>query len=501
MIRLVTDYLDASAKKFPDKIAFADDRREMSFKELYEESRKIATKLILLDILKSPIVVYLDKSPECVAGFMGAAYSGNFYTPIDINMPVSRIEKIIKTLSPKTIITDVAHSGIAAQLYGDIPILQYEDLMSEKIQDELIEMVGTCLINTDVLYVLFTSGSTGNPKGVTICHSSVIDYTEWVTETFEIDSEHIFGNQSPLYFDNSVLDIYQTLKNGATTYFLNESLFSFPIRLLEYMQNRKINIIFWVPSALCLAANMKAVSSKHVSCLRKILFAGELMPNKQLNAWRKEYPNVLFANLYGPTEITDVCVYYIVDREFADDEVLPIGRPCKNTDIMVLDENNKLVGEDELGELCVRGCSLSYGYYNNTEKTREVFVQNPLNNCYPEIIYRTGDIVKYNKYGELVYISRKDFQIKHMGHRIELGEIETNVSSLLGVDLNVCLYDELKKRIVLFYAGKINEHEIKDRLKQMLPEYMLPGRYVHLKNMPLNLNGKIDRHALKKYIS
>lgn len=497
MTTLVTDYLEKTAEKFPNKVAFADDKSSMTFAELRNSARCIATVLAKYDFFKQPVAIYLEKSPACIAAFMGVAYSGNFYTPIDISMPNSRIEKIIKTLKPKAILTDYAHKDKAIEIYGDITILIYEELMEEDIQDELIKKTGDKIVDTDILYVLFTSGSTGNPKGVTICHSSVVDYTEWVTDTFNIDSEHIFGNQAPLYFDNSILDIYQTLKNGATTYFLNERLFSFPIRLLEYMQLKKINIIFWVPSALCMVANMKAVPACNLPCLKKILFCGEVMPNKQLNAWRKEYPDVLFANLYGPTEITDVCAYYIVDRNFADDEMLPIGKPCRNTDIIVLNEDNNLVGENELGELCVRGRSLSYGYYNNPEKTQEVFVQNPLNNSYPEIIYRTGDIVKYNEYGEIVYISRKDFQIKHMGHRIELGEIETAVSSIDAIHANVCLYDDKKNIIVLFYTGNINEKVLGEQLRELLPGYMLPGKRCRLSVMPLNLNGKIDRQKLK----
>lgn len=497
MMRLVTDYLDESVKLFPNKIAFADDRREMLFKELYEESRKIATKLIKLDILKSPIVVYLDKSPECIAGFMGIAYSGNFYTPIDISMPNCRVEKIIRTLKPKAVLTDCAHKDKAIEIYGDITILVYEELMEEDIQDELIKKTGDKIVDTDILYVLFTSGSTGNPKGVTICHSSVIDYTEWVTDTFSIDSGHVFGNQAPLYFDNSILDIYQTLKNGATTYFISESLFSFPIRLLEYMQLKNINIIFWVPSALCLVANMKAVTACHLPCLKKILFCGEVMPNKQLNIWRNEYPDVLFANLYGPTEITDVCAYYVVDRKFADDEILPIGKPCRNTDIIVLNEDNNLVGENELGELCVRGRSLSYGYYNNPEKTKEAFVQNPLNMSYPEIIYRTGDIVKYNEYGEIVYISRKDFQIKHMGHRIELGEIEAVAGAVQGVDSCCAMYDDKRDKIIMFYSGCIKADVFMKDLQLQLPHYMHPNKSIQMHKLPINLNGKIDRVKLK----
>lgn len=222
------------------------------------------------------------------------------------------------------------------------------------------------------------------------------------------------------------------------------------------------------------------------------------MPNKQLNVWRQYLPDTVYANLYGPTEITDACTYYIVDREFADDEPLPIGRPMRNTEILVLDEQDRAVTEPgQVGELCVRGTSLAVGYYNNPEKTAAAFVQNPLQTAYEERIYRTGDLVKYNDRYELIYLSRKDFQIKHMGHRIELGEIETAVSSLDGVASCCCLYNQEARQLTLFLEGEeFTREQINRELSDLLPHYMLPGRVICLKSLPLNANGKIDRPKL-----
>ena len=503
MTRLVTDYLDTSASKFPDKIAFADDKRELTFGNLRTESRKIAQELINRSIFKSPVVVYLEKSVEVISCFMGAAYSGNFYTPIDVTMPESRVSKILETLKPAIIITDTAHFENAKIFAKNTPILLYEELQNGKIDDTAIEDTLSRVIDTDVLYVLFTSGSTGTPKGVIINQKAVIDYAEWVTETFGISSETIFGEQAPFYFDNSILDIYQTLKNGATCYIIPQKFFMLPKNLFGFLTEKKVNTIFWVPSALCIMANLKAVDKFIVPTLQKVLFCGEVMPNKQLNVWRKSYPAALFANLYGPTEITDVCAYYIVDRDFADDESLPIGFPCKNTDIIVLDDADNFVPptkKDVKGELCVRGTCNSLGYYNNPEKTKAAFVQNPLNSFYSEIIYRTGDVVHYNERGEIMYDCRKDFQIKHLGHRIELGEIETAISAVEGVEQNCCLYDTEKSKIVMFYTGTVEPQTVIDALKKSVPDYMIPNKKVKLDKMPINLNGKIDRVELKKML-
>ncbi|WP_439822610.1 amino acid adenylation domain-containing protein [Phascolarctobacterium faecium] len=500
MIRLVTDYLDYAAEHFPDKEAFIDENKTLTFSDLQIEAQRIATQLAKRKVFKKSVAVFLNKSVKCISAFMGIAYSGSFYTPIDTSMPMSRVEKILETLQPEVIITDKKHKEDIELFFHDIEILVYEDLMTSNIDGLLLKQVTECIIDADVLYVLFTSGLTGVPKGVIISHKSVIDYTEWVTETFKIDDQHIFGNQAPFYFDNSVLDIYQTLKNGACMYIIPEQLFSFPIKLLEFLDNKKINTIFWVPSALCLVANLRALHKLHVKSLNKILFAGEVMPNKQLNMWRSEYPEALFANLYGPTEITDVCTYYIVNRDFKDSDALPIGHPCLNTSIMVLNDKNELVRNDAVGELCVRGTSLSYGYYNNQAKTSEVFVQNPLNKNYREIIYRTGDLVRYNEYGELIYVSRKDFQIKHIGHRIELGEIETAISAIQGIETACCIYDENRSKIVMFYTGDVIEDMIIKTLNKTLPVYMLPNKKIKLDKMPLNLNGKIDRVKLKELL-
>lgn len=497
----VTYWLDESAARLPDKTAFADEHKEITFSQLKTQAMALATQMLEKKLFKKPVVIYLEKGVDVLVSFMGAAYSCNFYSPIDIDMPASRVNKILEVLKPSLVITTAGLRGIFEGYEYEGDYLIFEDAVSAPVDEEIVEAARCRGIDTDLLYVLFTSGSTGVPKGVTINHRSVIDYIDWVTETFDITEEDSFGNQAPFYFDNSILDIYSTIKSGATTYIIPKNLFAQPVPLLGYLKEKRINTIFWVPSALIVVAKLKAFRNVDLSdTLQRVLFCGEVMPNKQLNAWRKFLPDVLYANLYGPTEITDACTYYIVDREFADDEPLPIGIPMANTDILVLNDKDELVKDDEIGELCVRGTSLSMGYYNNPEKTKEAFVQNPLNPAVPETIYRTGDLVKYNEYGEIVYLSRKDFQIKHMGHRIELGEIETAVSSLEEIALCCCLYDEKRQKIVLFIEEELERAYINGQISGLVPEYMLPGKVICLEKMPINANGKIDRVKLKEYL-
>lgn len=490
----ILEYLELSAQKYYTKIAFTDENNSITYGECVERSKKVGTQLLELNSMRQPVAVLLDKNVESLTSFFGVVYSGNFYVVIDSFMPKDRIEKIFETLKPIAMISDYAHQELAQSLHHKV--YYYEDLLNVDIDEESLKQVRNRMIDTDPLYALFTSGSTGMPKGAVVSHRNVINYALWYKETFDINEETQFGSQTPFYFSMSVSDVYSTIIAGATLHIIPKKLFSFPIKLIEYMNEKQVNTIYWVPSALCIVANLKVLNYADLEYVNKVLFAGEVMPTKQLNYWMDKLPNAMFANLFGPTETTDICTYYIVDRKFNDDEVLPIGKACNNCDVFLLDENDEEVLDDREGELCVRGSFLALGYYNNDEKTREAFVQNPLNKAYPEMIYRTGDLVKYNENGELIYITRKDFQIKHMGYRIELGEIEAAVNSLEKIQSCAVIFDDRKDKIVLIYTGKIDDKGIMEGISNKIPHYMYPNVIVKVKMMPYNQNGKIDRKWL-----
>lgn len=494
----VLDYLMEAAARAPEKTAYSDGKEGLSFLEVYEQSRAVGTFLHKNGIYREPVIIFMEKHPKAIAAFYGVIFGGDYYIPIDVEMPENRIRLILENVKARVMICSNETIDHAKGFRFDGQIVAYDEICRTIVDEDALQSIYERAIDTDPIYIVFTSGSTGVPKGVTACHRSVIDYVEHLSEALKFDENTVFGSQAPLYVDACLKEIYPTLKFCGTDYLIPKELFMFPVKLVEFLNEHKINTICWVVSALTMISafgTFKTVTPKY---LRLVAFVSEVFPIKEFNKWREAAPGAVFVNLYGPTEGTGVCCYYIVDREFGPGDVIPAGRPFKNTDILLLNDNNEPAKQGEGGEICIRGTSLSLGYYNAPEKTREVFVQNPLNPFYPELIYRTGDMGRFNERGELEFISRRDYQIKHMGHRIELGEIETNVNLLDEVKMTGCIYDREKNKIVLFYVGGMDEKSLAASLKEKLPRYMMPNRIIRLEQMPFTLNGKIDRTALQE---
>ncbi|EAL2411934.1 amino acid adenylation domain-containing protein [Campylobacter jejuni] len=499
----IYDFLEKNLIKFSEKTAFvepfAKERKEITYKDFDLFSKKLASEILKTlkndNPTQAPVLIILPKGINCLISFFGVALSGNFYTLLDEKSPKERVEKVIEVLKPKLFITS---KDLKFNL--DLPTFYTQDFESFNIDESLIKNAKEKHIDTNLLYVLFTSGSTGIPKGVSIAHKSVIDYAFHFCEAFEVDENEIIANQAPLYVDASLPDILATIKPSATLHLIPNHLFAFPNKILDYLEQEKITMIFWKPTVLIYFIkdqdNLKNYPLKN---LNKILIGGEIMPIKQLNIWRKHLPNALFANCYGPTEITDVCCYYILDREFSENEILPIGKAYKNTELLVFDENMNFISPKQIGvkgELFVRGTSLSLGYYNDKEKTKQAFIQNPLHDNYLDLLYKTGDIVSYNEFGELLCYGRNDNRIKFMGHRIELGEIESVINSHSKIILCACIF---KEKIICFYESD-EELDFKAFLKDKLPSYMIPKHFIKIEKFKLNQNSKIDRKALHELI-
>lgn len=513
-IHNILELLERSAERFPDRPAFGDPEKDISFRELVRKARA-AGELLAADVpSESPVAFYLEKSVDAVTAMFGAVYAGGFYSFIDVRQPAARAQKVIDVLEPAVLITDEENAEKAEELsFGGRRIL-LKDLLEQAGRtlsgqkeplpplSPVLARIRSTMTDTAPLYVNFTSGSTGTPKGVAVCHRSVIEFIAHFAPLFQVTEEDIFGNQAPFDFDVSVKDIYSGLYTGAKVQIIPREYFSNPTQLMDYLCEKKTTILIWAVSAMCFVSIMNALDYRIPETVRAVGFSGEVMPIKQLNVWKKYLPGAMYVNLYGPTEITCNCTYYVLDpgKEYGLEEVIPAGTAFENEKVFLLDEENQEVDPSDLsgeGEICVGGTCVALGYYRDPERTAAAFVQNPLNDRYPERIYRTGDIGRYDADGNLVYVSRKDFQIKHLGHRIELGEVEADTMARDGVSRACCIYDAKKKRLILFYTGERDKKDLEKELKEILPPFMVPNKTIRLEEMPLNKNGKIDRHALE----
>lgn len=498
----ILEYLEKTARRLPEKTALADDKLSLTFNQWVQQAESIGTSIAQAtnSTIRRAVLVFVDRRIEGLVGAMGIVESGNFYVPIDCKMPYERVRLIAEVCKPiAAVATTEADMKTLDQIEFTSPRFLYNEAKEHPADDEVLAKIREQMIDLDPVYSIFTSGSTGVPKGVVISHRGMIDLADWLVETFEFTDKDALGNQTPFYFDGSVKDICICLKSGAALNVIGKKYFTFTKHLMPFLNERRITAILWATSAIVMVGNSDILNVALPEHLRLVTFAGEAMPAKQLRSWQEKLPNVRFVNLYGPTEITVDCTYFDVTRQYADDEYIPIGKACRNMQVLVLKDDNTEAAVSEVGELCVRGSGVALGYYGNRTKTDEAFVQNPLNPLFNDIIYRTGDLVKSDINGDLVFVSRKDFQVKHKGNRIELGEIEVAVNAIEGVTNAACIFDQVQDKLVLYYTTADGQPlDIINLVKERIPVYMFPEVVNHLVQMPYNLNGKIDRIELKR---
>lgn len=498
----VLDWLEKKVSQYPDKIAFESLEKSISFQELELQAKRIGSRICEFDTSRIPIAVVLDKEVTTISAFLGVIYSGRAYAPIDISLPESRIEKILSCLKTTIIITESQYieklkalckkTGIQAR------ILNLSDMLDGEIYEERLSSIRQSMIQTDPLYIIFTSGSSGIPKGVITSHHSLMCYIEAYVGVMGIDDNDKLGNQSPLDYIAAVRDIYIPLLKGASTYLIPKNYFMQMDKLSEFIEDKKITALGWSTSALAVIASFGMPDEKKFSSVKKICFSGSIMHGGVLRKWQSMLPNTLFVNQYGPTEATASCTYYIIDHVVEEDEMIPIGKPYTNYKILLLKEDLTEAGVGEEGEICVGGPILALGYYNNLEKTHQDFIQNPLNSAYEEFIYKTGDIGEIKSDGLLYFHGRKDRQIKHMGHRVELDEVELAVNSISGIKESYALYNTEEGAIWLFYSGETILKDLVKELRAQLPGFMVPRKVKQLTELPKLPNGKTDMQTLKQ---
>lgn len=533
----VLEWLEAAADKNPEKIAYRYKEETLTFGQTLDLAKRIGSALLEKNLSDKPIAVLLDKHPSTIAAFLGVVYSGHAYAPLDVTMPEARLEKILENLQPSAIVTEEEFAkkftGISrldesiraadAEADGtdgnpqkaeqkpqksertDEPkegsaigenLLDFRELASATIVEEQLQKVRRGMVMTDPLYIIYTSGSSGRPKGVMTSHQSLICYIRDYARVMGIRADDVLGNQSQLDYIAAIRDIYVPLLTGASTVLFGKELFMQPDVLFEEMDKYGVTAIGWSTSALTILTTLGAFQDQKLQSLNKVCFSGSVMPAKVLALWQKNLPGCRFVNQYGPTEATASCTYYVLDHMVEEGENIPIGQAYDDYRVFLLSDEDRATPDGELGQICVAGPILALAYYNDPERTKASFVQNPLNKSYQELIYKTGDIGRVREDGLLEFHGRRDRQIKHMGHRVELDEVECAAMEVGGVKECACLYQTEKEVLWLFYSGEISVRDLMKALRSDLPLYMVPRKIKNIE-IPRLPNGKTDLQSLR----
>jgi amino acid adenylation domain-containing protein len=520
MSYLLQQLLTRSAALYPEKLAVWARGRSLTYRELEERSNQLAHLLRDRGVKKGDRVgLFFPKCVESLVCMFGVLKAGGVYVPLDPQAPPDRIGYIIGNCGIRVLLTNrekrhlLDHAVLEALDFcvmtdasganGSGQTVVPWALLAEHPE---ASAPAVTLTETDLAYILYTSGSTGRPKGVLLSHQNALTFVEWCAAEFNLTSEDRLSNHAPLHFDLSVFDVYNTIEAGATVYLVTEDLALFPSALAKFIEEHAITVWYSVPSALTLLLLHGNLDPGKITQLRTILFAGEVFPMKYLRQLAELLPKVELYNLYGPTE-TNVCTYYKVDRtSLGEIEKLPIGIACGNTEVFAVNDKDQIVTRaGETGELYVRGPSVTYGYWGDQEKTRQMVVPNRFQSHFEEKIYRTGDLVSLGEDGNYHFLGRRDSMIKSRGYRIELGEIESALLSHPGVReaAAVAIPDEIvgnriKAVIAAHVAESLKAGELQHYCAARIPKYMIPEHIEFRESLPKTSTGKIDRMQLAR---
>jgi amino acid adenylation domain-containing protein len=499
--------LDDWARRTPTRTAVLDGRQSLTYAELAAASGRLA--LALRDAGVGPgdkVAFSLQRSVRCVTALLGILRAGAVYVPIDPKAPTQRTAYVLEDCRPAAVVCEsgtwpivrqAAFEGVVIDL-GDFTGMDRGGTEVFSADPSLMEPSGD-----DLAYVLYTSGSTGHPKGVMVTHANIRSYTDWAIQRFSIGTADRILGTAPFHFDMSTFDIFCSLRAGATLCIASETLTLFPEKLVQFMEKEGITLWKGVSSLLMYLARAKVLRPGRLPALCQVLFGGEALPTRWLIEWMRNFPEKEFFNVYGPTEATGISLYHAVEQVPAGmDEKIPIGLPCSDTCVYLLDEEMREVADGETGELYIGGAGVTNGYLNATEKTVNAFLPDPYRAG--ERIYRTGDLARRRPDGKYEFIGRRDHQVKVMGYRIELGEIEHALLCQPGVrEAAVALVPaggEGLEELVAFMDSEAEPAAVLEALKKCLPAYMVPRRLLPVGRLPRCGRGKIDRFALPALI-
>ena len=522
-MRTILEWLEHNAACLPDHTAVEDADSSLNWRELQKQAEEGGAFLSSYVEWNKPVVLIWQKNCRAVVWLYSILYSGGFYVCIDPEQPLERMRKILHRLHDPVVIAEeaagrrLADSGYAGRILTDMSAAQPSSDTGRFTPDMSVRQsssgTGKCTPGgaaasdaqnrtalsdapgsarpADLLYSVFTSGSTGEPKGIAVSQASAAAFIRHFAEVTGISEKDSIGSQAPFDFDVSVKDLFTSCLTGARLVLIPRTLFAVPGELVDYLAEKKITVLIWAVSALCMISSFGGFDYRIPGDIRLVMFSGEIMPVRQLRIWQKALPEAEFINLYGPSEITCNCTYYRVPRDFQGDE-LPIGIAFPGRKVFLLDQSMpEIRTPGRKGQICVGGESLSEGYYGDREATERTFIF--LNR---ERICLTGDMGYFGEDGLLYFAGRQDDEIKHMGHRISLGEVEHAMGEVSGVKRACCLYDRGRSRIIGFYIGDVDKKALRCGLKELLPTYMIPNRLVQKSSFPMSEHGKTDRKKL-----
>jgi amino acid adenylation domain-containing protein len=528
MTQLLQDWVTRQARVRRDRVALVMDQHCMTYGELDDVSNRLARALKLVGCRRGDrVAILMPKSVLAITSIVGVLKADCIYVPLDPASPPPRLARMLASCAPSCMLISGATANQANVLLsgeglsGPVPVgwmdeaappcalqpaFALRDLYAQgECPDAARQYENT---RNDPAYLLFTSGSTGMPKGVPITHSNVIHFVEWATRYFGVMPGDRLSGHPPLHFDLSVYDIFGSFNAGAELHLVPPTLNLLPNKLAEFMRQSRITHWFSVPSVLTYMANFDVVASGDFPDLKHLLWCGEVFPTPALIYWMKRLPHVAFTNLYGPTEATIASSYFTLPACPQDERAaIPIGLPCDGEELLVLDEAGREVPPGVIGDLYIGGVGLSPGYWNDPVKTGEVFISHPQDPGPGRRIYKTGDLARIDEDGLVYFVGRADSQIKHRGYRIELGEVESAIIALPSVKdcavVAVATDGFEGTEICCAYTSREGadaaEKTFSPELRKVLPGYMLPTRWARWEQLPRNANGKVDRNALKEW--
>lgn len=517
---LLTHAVSNAAEHAPDHPAVRCAGAELTYSELELASNRLARMLLENGLQRGDRVgIFMNKSLESAISLYGIMKAGGAYVPLDPFAPVGRVAYVVQNCGIRHLMTKEIKAGQVNEILAvgtdvscviglstvdaeGVTCIEWEQVQSAPAHPPAIQ-----LTEQDLAYILYTSGSTGNPKGIMHTHRSGLSFAEWAAAEYGLMQDDRLSNHAPLHFDLSTFDFFAGSIAGATTVIIPEAITKFPANLSRLMADERISVWYSVPFALIQLMQRGAMETRDLSALRWLLFAGEVFPTKHLRELMQMLPGVRFSNLYGPTE-TNVCTYYHVPEPPQGDETIPIGRPCANVEDLVLDADDRPLQPGGTGELVIRGGVVMKGYWGQPDRNKTCFYRRRMFEDFEDLFYRTGDLVQLDENGNYRYFGRKDRQIKTRGYRVELDEVETGLLSSPAVQ-EAAVYpvpdgqgsNLIGAAVILKPGETLSESDLVEHLGARLPAYAIPAKIAILPDFPRTSTGKIDRRRLQEIAS